>query len=77
MELFLGFSGQIACEICRRQNLFLITFVYCFTRFVSLGPASEVADGPFELFSCAEPILVSTKNATAPGFGHNEQFLFF
>ena len=51
MKLFSEFSGQIAREIGQRQNLYLITFVYCFSRFVSIWPASEVVDGPFELCS--------------------------
>ena len=48
MKLFSEFSGQFACEIGQRQNLCLITFVYCF---VSLWPASEIVDGLFELCS--------------------------
>ena len=62
MKLFSEFSGQIACEIGQRQNLCLITFVYCF---VSVWPASEVVDSPF---ARRWQILVSTKDGIAPGF---------
>ena len=62
MKLFSEFSGQIAGEIGQKQNLCLITFVYCF---ISVWPASEVVDGPFVR---RWQILVSTKDGIAPGF---------
>ena len=83
MKLCSEFSGQIACEIDHRQNLRLITLVYCFSRFVSLWPLST-APLNFVHFcpvsrGDSTMILVSTNNAIAPGFaiGHNDRFLIF
>ena len=76
MKLFSEFSGQIAFEISQRQNLCLITF-YCFSRFVSFWPASEVVEGPFELCSALNKFWFRQKMQSHLGFGHNDRFLFF
>ena len=57
MKLFSEFSGQIAWEIRQGQKLCLITFVYCFSRFVSMWPASDVVDSPSELWSRQKMLL--------------------
>ena len=77
MKLFSKLSGQIACEIGQRQNLCLITFVYCFSRFASVWPASEVVDGPFDFSSALNKFWSRQKRQSHLVFGHNDRFLSF
>ena len=74
---FSEFSEQIACEIGQRQNLCLITFVYCFSRFVLVWPASEIVDGLFELCSALNKFWSLQKLKSHLVFGHNDRFYFF
>ena len=69
MKLFSEFSRQIACEIGQ-------TFV-CFSRFVSIWPASEVVEGPFELCSALNKFWSRQKMQSHLDFGLNDRFLFF
>ena len=77
MKLFSEFPGQTACEIGQKQSLCLKTFVFHFSRFVSVWPASEVVDGPSEPCSALNKFWCRQKMQSHLVSGHNDRFLFF